>query len=33
MMGKIKDVVEIVLGLAVLFVMGYAFGHYVLLLW
>ena len=33
MMGKIKEVIEISLGLAVLFMLGYVFGHYVMLLW
>ena len=33
MMDKIKDVVEIALGLAVLIMMVYVFGHYVLMLW
>ena len=32
-MSKVKDAVEIALGLAVLFMLGYVFGHYVLLLW
>ena len=32
-MDKIKDVVEIALGLAVLFMLGYVFGHYVLRIW